>query len=201
MLLRGSASTQTSGRGMKIASTRSRKAAINAERASRGATTKAASRTTCCPRTLGGLVGHVKGAVVHAFDREQLVVEVGQRGALARDVDQIGMPPVQQETAGRPAVRSGRTRAREPPTWPPSARVSSPVCTSCTPGSRRQAAPCGGAAPGQLRRLGGSVDLKHRRTAARLDLGGQVPDPAAPWPTTRHPPTGQVTSEATRLAR
>ena len=74
------------------------------------------SRSACSRRAASSLRGHhaggdaghlgVRGArvleveerpVEHAGDRVQLVIEVGERAALAGDVDQVGEAPVQQE--------------------------------------------------------------------------------------------------------
>ncbi|MCY1546879.1 hypothetical protein D9M68_829020 [compost metagenome] len=101
------------------------------------------------------------------------MVEVSQRGAFARDVDEVGVAAVQQKCAvGAGLDHVGQRHA----TFDVSAAGPGGVAlvlkthrTQRMPGRAVERA-----AAGQRGRLGGAIDLMHRRAAARFGAARQI---------------------------
>ena len=97
VVLRGNASTKYSGRGRNTASTLLRNAFRMSSPLSPGATTKASGRFIA-PSLSSGMKNTPSCTPGISFS---MMVQAGQRGALARDVHQVRRAPVQDERAVR----------------------------------------------------------------------------------------------------
>ncbi|MNN11131.1 hypothetical protein D3C81_1240750 [compost metagenome] len=125
------------------------------------------------------VAGHEEGAVLHAVDGIEMMVKVGQRGALAGDIEQVALAAVQQEVPGiqRFDGIAERHRLFDVPTLGPRhgpfiavrrPRLQPDAGHQCPDVVLR------GAAGGKLAGLGAAVDFTQRAVEQRFRGGSQL---------------------------